>query len=96
MHHERLRGDDDRDAHSRDYYCILLEDCTEPIGNGAKGYIGVRRAGNTSGGANYDATLVLVQTIFGWVSDSESVVNAFDVKQAIVREILKGAVTATV
>ncbi len=27
-----------RDAHSRDYYCILLEDCTaEPIGQGAAG-----------------------------------------------------------
>ena len=73
-----------RDAHSRDYYCILLEDCTaEPIGNSAKGYIGVRDAGNTSGGANYEATLVLVQTIFGWVSKSESVVIAFDVKQAL-------------
>jgi ureidoacrylate peracid hydrolase len=73
-----------RDAHSRDYYCILLEDCTaEPIGHGAKGYIGVPGAGNTAGGANYDATLVLVQTLFGWVSNSESVVNAFDVKQAL-------------
>jgi ureidoacrylate peracid hydrolase len=73
-----------RDAHSRDYYCVLLEDCTaEPIGHGAKGYIGVPGAGNSGGGANYQATLVLVQTIFGWVSNSESVVNAFDVKQAL-------------
>src|SRR5262245_44658300 len=53
-----------RDAHSRDYYCILLEDCTaEPIGQGAKGYIGVPGAGNTGGGTNYEATLVLVQTL---------------------------------
>jgi ureidoacrylate peracid hydrolase len=72
-----------RDAHSRDYHCILLEDCTaEPIGHGAKGYIGVPGAGNRGGGANYEATLVLVQTIFGWVSNSESVVNAFAVKEA--------------
>jgi hypothetical protein len=73
-----------RDAHSRDYYCILLEDCTaEPIGHGAKGYRGVRGTGNTSGGTNFEATLVLVQTIFGWVSNSESVANAFDVKHAL-------------
>lgn len=72
-----------RDAHSRDYACILLEDCTaEPIGRGASGYIGVPGAGYTSGGTNYDATLLLVQTIFGWVSNSESVVNAFEAKQA--------------
>jgi ureidoacrylate peracid hydrolase len=74
-----------RDAHSRDYACILLEDCTaEPIGQGAEGYIGVPdAAGATSGGSNYEATLLLVQTIFGWVSNSESVVNAFDVKPAL-------------
>jgi ureidoacrylate peracid hydrolase len=66
-----------RDAHSRDYACVLLEDCTaEPLGRGAGGYIGVPGAGNTSGGTNYDATLLLVQTLFGWVSNSESVVNA--------------------
>ena len=73
-----------RDAHSRDYACVLLEDCTaEPIGQDAKGYIGVPRNGKTDGGTNYEATLVLVQTLFGWVSNSESVVKAFDVKQAL-------------
>lgn len=72
-----------RDAHSRDYYCILLEDCTaEPIGQGAGGYIGVPGAENRTGGTNYEATLTLVQTLFGWVSNSESVVRAFETKRA--------------
>lgn len=63
-----------RDAHSRDYYCILLEDCTaEPIGQSAPGYIGVPEG---KGGSNYAATLVLIQTLFGWVSNSESVIRA--------------------
>ena len=77
-----------RDAHSRDYACILLEDCTaEPIGRGAKGYVGVPgAAGATSGGANYEATLLLVQTIFGWVSKSECVVNALDAERALVMQ----------
>jgi len=67
-----------RDAHSRDYYCVLLEDCTaEPIGGGAKGYLGASGAGEAAGGSNYQATMVLMQTIVGWVSNSESVVAAF-------------------
>jgi ureidoacrylate peracid hydrolase len=73
-----------REAHARGYCCILLEDCTaEPIGRGAKGYIGVPGSAGSSGGANYDATLVLIQTAFGWVSNSESVTTALEVKQAL-------------
>jgi ureidoacrylate peracid hydrolase len=65
-----------RDAHSRDYYCILLEDCTaEPIGQNAGGYIGVPGGGSAKA-SNYESTLLLVQTIFGWVSTSESVIQA--------------------
>ena len=47
-----------RDAYSRDYSCILLEDCTaEPIGQGSKGYIGIPGAAvNTGGGSNYEAS----------------------------------------
>jgi ureidoacrylate peracid hydrolase len=76
-----------RDAHARDYRCILLEDCTaEPIGRGAKGYIGVPGASKSSGGSNYEATLLLVQTVFGWVSNSESVIKAFDVGPAVATE----------
>lgn len=70
-----------RDAHSRDYYCILLEDCTaEPIGRSATGYIGV--PGGTNRGSNYEATLVLIQTIFGWVSNSESAIGALTAEPA--------------
>jgi ureidoacrylate peracid hydrolase len=70
-----------RDAHSRDYYCVLLEDCTaEPIGQSAAGYIGV--PGGTSRGSNYEATLLLIQTIFGWVSNSESVIRALTAELA--------------
>ena len=75
-----------REAHARDYACILLEDCTaEPIGHGAKGYIGVPGAA-ASGGANHDASLVIIQTLFGWVSNSESVNKALETKQAIAVE----------
>ena len=48
-----------RDAMYLDYGCVLLADCTaEPIGHG------LRRS-------NYDATLLLVERLFGWVSTSE-------------------------
>jgi ureidoacrylate peracid hydrolase len=66
-----------REAHVRDYACILLEDCTaEPIGAGAPGYIGAPSTGGMPGSGNYAATLLLVQTTFGWVSNSGAVVNA--------------------
>jgi uncharacterized protein with von Willebrand factor type A (vWA) domain len=32
---------------------------------------------------NYDATLVLVQTLFGWVSNSECVLNALETERAL-------------
>ena len=47
-----------RDAMFRDYTCLLLEDCTaEPIG------AGLARS-------NYDASLLVVQALFGWVTKS--------------------------
>jgi ureidoacrylate peracid hydrolase len=59
-----------REAHVRDYACVLLEDCTaEPIGAGAPG---------SRGGSNYAATLLLVESEFGWVSNSKAVVNALE------------------
>ncbi len=49
-----------RDAMYRDYHCILLEDCTaEPIG-----------AGNSR--SNHDASLLNIEVLLGWVSDSEN------------------------
>ena len=67
-----------REAHVRDYACVLLEDCTaEPIGATAAGYIGAPGA-SAPLGSNYAATLLLVQTIFGWVSNSEAVVHSLE------------------
>jgi len=53
-----------RDAFFRDYRCLLLADCTaEPIG------AGLHRS-------NHEASLLLVETMFGWVSHSTAFVQA--------------------
>jgi ureidoacrylate peracid hydrolase len=47
-----------RDAFFRDYRCLLLEDCAaEPIGGDLAR-------------SNHDASVLVIQTLFGWVSDS--------------------------
>lgn len=47
-----------RDAMFRDYSCVVLADCTgEPIGYGLPR-------------SNHDASLEVIQTLFGWVSSS--------------------------
>lgn len=47
-----------RDAMFRDYQCVLLADCMgEPIGNDFPR-------------SNHEASLLVIQTLFGWVSDS--------------------------
>ena len=46
-----------RDAFYRDYRCLLLEDCTaEPIGSDLPQ-------------TNHDASVRVIETLFGWVSD---------------------------
>jgi ureidoacrylate peracid hydrolase len=53
-----------RDAMFRDYSCVLLADCTaEPIGQGLPG-------------GNHEASLLVIQTQFGWVSNSDEFVRA--------------------
>jgi len=53
-----------RDAVFRDYRCVLLSDCTgEPIGNDLAR-------------SNHEASLLTVQTLFGWVSGSDQFVSA--------------------
>jgi ureidoacrylate peracid hydrolase len=53
-----------RDAMFRDYRCILLEDCTaEPIGSG-----------NQRG--NHEASLLTIELLFGWISDSLALAKA--------------------
>jgi ureidoacrylate peracid hydrolase len=55
-----------RDAMFRDYACVLLADCMgEPIGNGLPRN-------------NHEASLLTVQTLFGWVSGSDDFVHALD------------------
>jgi ureidoacrylate peracid hydrolase len=53
-----------RDAMFRDYKCIILEDCmAEPIGS------------NFSR-TNHDASILLMQTLFGWVTQSKEFIGS--------------------
>lgn len=53
-----------RDAMFRDYSCIVLEDCTaEPIGAGLPR-------------TNHQASLLVIETLFGWVSNARAVCDA--------------------
>jgi ureidoacrylate peracid hydrolase len=59
-----------RDAFFRDYKCLLLSDCTaEPVGSDLAR-------------TNYDATLLLVETFFGWVADSRAFLEALSADRA--------------
>jgi len=53
-----------RDAFYRDYQCLLLADCTaEPIGS-------------EFGRSNREASLLVIEKLFGWISDSASLLRA--------------------
>ncbi|HEX2283142.1 MAG TPA: cysteine hydrolase [Thermomicrobiales bacterium] len=53
-----------RDAFFRDYRCLVLADCTaEPIGHSLER-------------SNHDASLFLIQLMFGWVSNSTAFIEA--------------------
>jgi ureidoacrylate peracid hydrolase len=55
-----------RDAMFRDYSCVLLADCTaEPVGSGLPR-------------SNHEASLLLIQELFGWVSDSAQLLKVLD------------------
>ncbi len=55
-----------RDAMFRDYSCVLLADCTgETIGHGLPR-------------SNYEASLLVIQTLFGWVSSSDEFIKALE------------------
>ncbi len=63
-----------RDAMFRDYSCVLLADCMgEPIGHGLP-----RR--------NHEASLLTMQTLFGWVSTSDAFAKALASERSTVRE----------
>ena len=58
-----------RDAMFRDYLCVLLADCiSEPVG-----YDLPR--------SNHDASLLVIQSLFGWVSTSGEFIKALGVDQ---------------
>jgi ureidoacrylate peracid hydrolase len=60
-----------RDAFFRDYHCVVLEDCTaEPMG------------ANLSR-SNHDATILLVERIFGSVSTSTNFIDALQVSSSL-------------
>ena len=60
-----------KDAMFRDYHCLLLEDCTaEVIGDGLPR-------------SNHDATLLMIQLLVGWVSDSATWLAALDNPTAV-------------
>ena len=55
-----------RDAFYRDYRCLLLSDCTgEPIGSDLAR-------------SNHEASLLVIETLFGWVCDSRSLLRALE------------------
>jgi len=57
-----------RDAMFRDYSCVLLTDCMgEPIGYGLPR-------------SNHEASLLVIQTLFGWVSESEEFIKSLQVR----------------
>ena len=60
-----------RDAMFREYCCVLLADCTaEPIGYGLPR-------------SNYDASLLVIQALFGWISRSEQFIKAMEACPAV-------------
>jgi ureidoacrylate peracid hydrolase len=61
-----------RDAMFHDYSCIVLEDCTaEPIGAGLPR-------------TNHDASLLVIETLFGWVSNARAACEALSQQAQLV------------
>jgi len=68
-----------RDAFYRDYRCLLLRDCTgEPIGSDLAR-------------SNHEATLLVIETLFGWVSDSRSLLRALQQDDAALTAAARGS-----
>jgi ureidoacrylate peracid hydrolase len=62
-----------RDAKFRDYACLVLSDCVaEPIGNDLPR-------------SNHEASLLVIRTSFGWVSDSPALLEALATQPETVR-----------
>jgi ureidoacrylate peracid hydrolase len=60
-----------RDAMFRDYLCVLLADCmSEPIGHGLSR-------------SNHEASLLAIEVLLGWVSDSDHFISALPVSPMV-------------
>jgi ureidoacrylate peracid hydrolase len=56
----------------RDYSCLLLADCAaEPVGSDLPR-------------SNHEASLLVIQTLLGWVSDSAQFLKALEVRPATI------------
>src|SRR5712692_1388680 len=63
-----------RDATFRDYSPVLLADCAaEPIGHGLPR-------------SNHEASLLVIETLFGWVSHSDHFLKALETRPAAARQ----------
>jgi ureidoacrylate peracid hydrolase len=66
-----------RDAMFRDYSCLLLEDCmAEPIGHEFPR-------------SNHEASLLLIQMMFGWIGRSDQFIQALDSRPARVSALAR-------
>lgn len=60
-----------RDAFYRDYRCLLLSDCTaEPLGSQFER-------------GNHDASLLTIEALFGWITDSTALLQALAAQPAV-------------
>ncbi len=63
-----------RDAMFRDYACVLLTDCmAEPVGQGLPR-------------SNHEASLLLIQALFGWVSASDEFIKGLEAQRIAVAQ----------
>jgi nicotinamidase-related amidase len=64
-----------RDAMFRDYRCVLLADCAaEPIGQEFPR-------------SNHEASLLVIQAVLGWVSDSQELIKAVETQKTALEQM---------
>lgn len=60
-----------RDATFRDYRCIVLRDCTTEL------------IGADSPRSNHEASLLAIELLFGWTTESNDVINALSAQRTV-------------
>lgn len=71
-----------RDAFFRDYRCLVLSDCTAEV------------VGSDLVRTNHEASLLVIEDLFGWVAESESLLRVLTQVSVVCAAL--GAVTTTV